>query len=251
MNLPGIDIRQLTSLEEFIRCVDLQRRLWGCPERELVPSEMFVVAGMVGGHALGAFAGDELVGFELASPGLRDGTVFLCSHLTAVEPPWEERGLRRQLKRAQRERALADGFDLIEWTFDPLNLVEARTYIAELGAVGRRFLPNLYGRHSCPPSGGLPSDSIEVAWHLGDPRVISRLRNQPVEASLAVRRIDVPAAIDRLRSEDPTNAEVGQARLSRQFEDSFRQGYTVTGFELGEDGGTYLLERPAQETAAG
>ncbi len=250
MNLPGIDIRLLTSLEEFIRCVDLQRRLWGCPERELVPSEMFVVAGMVGGHTLGAFAGNELVGFDLASPGLRDGTVFLCSHLTAVEPRWEERSLRRQLKLAQRERALADGFDLIEWTFDPLKLLEARTYIAELGAVGRQFLRDLYGRRSCPPSGDLRSDSLEVEWHLRDPRLASRLR-QPVEASLAVRRIHVPATIDRLRREDPTSAEAAQARLSRQFEDSFRQGYTVTGFELGEDGGTYLLEGPTQGTSAG
>jgi predicted GNAT superfamily acetyltransferase len=36
--------------------------------------------------------------------------------------------------------------NLIEWTFDPLQVPNAHINIARLGAIAREYLPNLYGR---------------------------------------------------------------------------------------------------------
>ena len=64
--------------------VDLEFRVWGFRERDVVPSQMYVVAAKTGGQVLGAFAGDVMVGFVLAYAGIRDGNPYLHSHMAAV-----------------------------------------------------------------------------------------------------------------------------------------------------------------------
>jgi predicted GNAT superfamily acetyltransferase len=97
-----------------------------------------MVAREIGGEILGAFDGDRTVGFALASPALRLPRVYLHSHMTAVMPEYQNCGVGRSLKLAQREPALARGIDLIEWAFDPLQLKNAHFNIARLRAVVRR-----------------------------------------------------------------------------------------------------------------
>ena len=66
-------------------------------------------------------------------------------------------GLGRQIKLFQREDALARGFELIEWTFDPLEIKNAYLNIEKLGAIARRYTVNQYGITSSPLQGGLPT----------------------------------------------------------------------------------------------
>jgi predicted GNAT superfamily acetyltransferase len=40
---------------------------------------------------------------------------------------------------------MARGFDLMEWTFDPLEIKNAHLNIARLGAIARRYQPDFYG----------------------------------------------------------------------------------------------------------
>src|SRR5438034_245684 len=51
----GIIVRKCERLDEFHRCVDLQREIWGEAELEVEPATMFVVAAHTGGEVLGAF----------------------------------------------------------------------------------------------------------------------------------------------------------------------------------------------------
>ena len=109
--------------------------MWGYSDGDLVPRRVFILADRIGGQVIGAFDGDVLVGFAMSLPGLRDGRPYLHSHMLAVLPEYRNAGLGRRLKLAQRDDALARGIDLMEWTFDPLEIKNAHLNIARLGAI--------------------------------------------------------------------------------------------------------------------
>src|SRR5947209_20119406 len=105
---------------------------------------MFVVGEKIGGQVIGAFEGRELVGFAFAIPGVRSGRSYLHSHMLAVRKSCQNVGVGRRLKLFQREDALARGFELMEWTFDPLEIKNAYLNIERLGAVAQRYIVNQY-----------------------------------------------------------------------------------------------------------
>jgi len=242
MNPDNIQIQPCTTLEEFDRCVELQRRVWQSSDLEIVSREIFVVMSKIGGQVFGAFNGQDMIGFVLAFPGLRNGRVYLHSHMAAVLADYQNSGIGRRLKLKQREDALSRGIDLVEWTFDPLELRNAYFNIVRLGAVMRRFAPNQYGRTSSPLHSGLPTDRLIAEWWLKTPRVEAAIEGRPLEPRSDCQRIAVPRAVGELRKTDITAVAKIQAELRQQFEYWLSQGYVVTGFELTEQAGIYLLE---------
>jgi len=152
----AIVIRRCQGIDELRACVALQKDVWNFSDAELVPLRLFVVAEKVGGQVMGAFEGSEMVGFALSVPGTRSGHIYLHSHMLAVRKDHRNGGLGRRLKLLQREEALARGIELIEWTFDPLEIKNAYLNIEKLGAIARRYNINQYGITSSPLQGGLP-----------------------------------------------------------------------------------------------
>src|ERR1700732_89269 len=143
---PKFDVRPLTELAEFRNAVQLQKEIWGFEDMDVLPLRFFVVATKIGGQALGAFHRDRMIGFCMAVPGLRPGgKSYLHSHMLGVLPEFRNAGVGRKMKLAQREEALTRGIDLIEWTFDPLELKNAYFNIERLGAIVRHYRPNQYG----------------------------------------------------------------------------------------------------------
>jgi predicted GNAT superfamily acetyltransferase len=167
----GIRVESLHSLDHFQSCVDLEVAVWGYSDGDLVPRRMFLLADRIGGQVLGAFDGEKMVGFAMALPGFRAGQPYLHSHMLAVLPEYRNLGLGRRLKLAQRDDAIARGFELMEWTFDPLEIKNAHLNIARLGAICRRYYPDFYGPSSSPLQGGLPTDRLYAEWWLRSPRV--------------------------------------------------------------------------------
>src|SRR3974377_488210 len=151
-----VAIRPCHRIEEFEAMVDLEFEVWGFGERDVVPSQMYVVACKTGGQGFGAFVGAGLAGFALPCPGVRDGKPYLPSHMVAVLPEFRDLGIGRSLKLAQREDALARGIPLIEWTFDPLQTRNAYFNICCLGGVWRRYLVDVYGSTRQPRPAGVP-----------------------------------------------------------------------------------------------
>jgi len=238
-----IEIRPLATHSEFEAAVDLQRRIWGFDDIELLPVRLFVTALKVGGQALGAFDEGKMAGFCLAIPGIGGrGRIYLHSHMLGVLAEYRNAGVGRRLKLAQREDALAQGIDLIEWTFDPLELKNAWFNIERLGAVVRRFVPNQYGCTTSPLHAGLPTDRCVAEWRLDSARVKRILAGQPMERLRAAERIEVPAAIDALKREDPAQAREIQTRVREQFLQHLSNDLAATGFERTAEGGCYLLE---------
>src|SRR6476661_7988805 len=141
-----IEVRALSTGAEFAEAVDLQRRVWNFADIELLPVRLFVVAHKVGGQVFGAYDGARMVGFLLAIPGIKRGIHgYLHSHMLGVLTEYRNRGVGRMLKLRQRDDALSRGIDLVEWTFDPLEIKNAFFNLERLGAVIRRYVENQYG----------------------------------------------------------------------------------------------------------
>ena len=246
VSAPAVEIRNCHGLEEFRACLEMQKQVWGFSDAELVPLRMFVVASKVGGQVIGAYAGKELVGFALAVPGARAGHPYLHSHMLAVRESHRNSGLGRKIKLFQREDALARGFELIEWTFDPLEIKNAHLNIERLAAITRRYNLNQYGITSSPLQGFLPTDRLVAEWWLRSRRVEMFLETGKRPEFEVERRIAVPAQIYEWKANEATRKRAGevQARNREQFLKAFAEGLAVLGYERdGEGNGTFLLGR--------
>ena len=239
----SIIIRKCAGIEEFQRCVVLQKEIWGEEDLEVEPATLFVVAAETGGQVLGAFDGARLVGYTLALVGFANGTVFLHSHMTGVHGDYRDRGVGRALKLFQREEALGRGIRLIVWTFDPLETRNAHFNLNRLGAISRKYLPNLYGLTSSPLHRGLPTDRLWAEWQLDSARVmaaVSDLGKEPEVASAAAR-IELPAELDRWKQSDTAEVAKLQARIREEFTAWFARGYAAVGAGKSTTGMAYLL----------
>lgn len=240
----AIEVRPLTTHVEFSAAVRLQQEIWGFEEIELLPGRLFVVATKIGGLAFGAYDGERMVGFCLAIPGIKPGAkLYLHSHMLGVRPEYRNAGVGRMLKLAQRDDALSRSIDLIEWTFDPLEIKNAWFNVERLGAVVRRYVHNQYGTSSSRLQGGLPTDRCTAEWWIASNRVKAILANEPFDRGPIEAQVSVPADIAEIRKEDPQRAREIQLRISQEFVAAFDRNLAVIGFERSETAGIYLLGR--------
>jgi len=272
-------IRKCHSLDEMSACVALQKEVWNFSDVELVPLRMFVVAEKIGGQVIGGFDDGRMVAFAFSLPGARGGHSYLHSQMLAVRREYRNAGLGRQIKLFQRQDALAQGFELIEWTFDPLEIKNSYLNVERLGAIARRYSVNQYGITSSPLQGGLPSDRLVAEWWLKSKRVENLLQSAPettwgppppaVESpggrqafpSSFVRPdsrarlsrdfetlkvILVPAEIYEWKASPATRARALEVQESnrRDFLQAFSEGLAVLGYERDQQGnGKFLLGR--------
>ena len=238
-----LTVRDLTTQPEFEDAVRLQKEIWGFKDIELLPMRLFIVATKVGGQAFGAYDGNRMVGFCLAIPGLKaGGKAYLHSHMLGVIPEYRDKGVGRRLKLKQREDAIERGIQLVEWTFDPLEIKNAYFNIERLGAIVRRYVRNQYGMTTSHLHGGLPTDRCVAEWWIESPRVGALLNGSPpVTRPETVERICVPVAIATMRREDPKHARQLQEEISNRFEEYFSRGLAVVGLEKSADAGAYLF----------
>ena len=228
-------VRICEGLEEYRACVALQKQIWVEADLEIVPDTVFVVAGHTGGQILGAFDGQRLVGFTLAMPGLRNGGAYLHSHMTGVHADYRDRGVGRMLKLFQREEALGRDLRLIEWTFDPLEMRNAHFNLNRLGAIARRYVPNMYGITSSPLHRGLATDRLVAEWYLDSPRVLATL-NEALPEPAGAECIEIPARLEGWKVSD-----LLQSRVRDQFAEAFGKGYAAVGVVKTAQGSAYQL----------
>jgi predicted GNAT superfamily acetyltransferase len=195
-----------------------------------------------------------MVGFAMALPGYREGKSYLHSHMLAVLPEYRNAGLGRRLKLAQRDDALARGFDLMEWTFDPLEIKNAYLNIVRLGAISRRYIKDFYGPSTSALQGGLPTDRLVAEWWLRSERV-RRTLGEPggtsegggevsAENDSEMMQVAVPGAVADWKrdAEQRKLAESLQTRNRLALESAFARGLAITGYERNAEGdGCFLL----------
>lgn len=239
-----IEVRALHEHQEFVEAVRLQQLIWGFEAVELLPVRLFVTATKVGGQAFGAYDNGRMIGFCLAIPGIKSNgnQSYLHSHMLGVLKEYRDAGVGRILKLEQRKDALARGIELMEWTFDPLEIKNAYFNMERLGAIVRRFVLNQYGTTSSKLQAGLPTDRCIAEWWLASPRVRGMVdEGGKAKHGEIVARIPVPAEIYKIKETDPARARQIQKRVSDQFLENLSKGLAVTGFERTPETGTYLF----------
>lgn len=239
-----ICVRHCHGIAEFEACVRVEREVWKSSDIDVVPVPLFVVASETGGQVIGAFRGTELIGFTMAVAGWRHKKPFLHSHMTAVVEGYRDQGIGRELKLFQRQGALSRGINLVEWTFDPFVTRNAYFNFMRLGAIARRYLPNVYGITTSPLHGSLPTDRLVAEWHLKSARVRRILSGKPADALVpkSAIRITLPSNADDIRNSDPREAQELQSKLRAEFSKWFAKGYSATAILPNQAAMDYILE---------
>jgi predicted GNAT superfamily acetyltransferase len=266
-------LRDVSSIEECRAVTDLQVAVWG-RDSEVVPASVLFVSAKRGGILIGAY-GDgerELVGFVWSMPGRRDGRPTHWSHMLGVAPAARGQGVGEALKWAQRERAIQQGVDLIEWTFDPLQAPNAHLNFSRLGAIATTYLVNAYGEMTGPLHRGTPTDRLVAEWWVteakrrrvsfsGDlekktpdvfsPRVIAThpagdwrgcgAADTGCESPSVL--VPVPARFTEMQQREPDLARAWRQATREVFTAYFGRGYRAVDFVLNREqgGGAYLL----------
>lgn len=176
-------IERIEKLEDFEKCSELEKRIWGTEES--TPPPLLIALQNNGGLLLGAF--DErrnLVGFCVGFPGSKDNQSYFYSHQTGVLPELQSSGLGYMLKMKQREYAIKMGFNLIKWTFDPLQGLNGNFNLRKLGVICRTYLPNYYGIMKDKLNEGMPTDRFVAEWWLKSKRVVDKEQGKNAKINL-------------------------------------------------------------------
>lgn len=271
-------IRELATIEDCRAVAALERAIWGYTDAEdVVPPPVLIVSIKRGGILLGAFdAAGVMQGFVYSIPSIKDGRPAQWSHMLGVVPGARDAGLGLRLKLAQRDRALAMGMDLIEWTYDPLQALNAHLNFARLGVVVEEYEENIYGESSSPLHRGSPTDRFVAQWKLTAPHVERRisapglgairdaavaaaplvnpsrranrwLAPGPADLTLDAQRllVEIPVGYSTMQLEDQPLALDWRLATRAIFQHYLARGYRVVDFFLSREAGLgqYLVVR--------
>ncbi len=247
-----IIIRECTAIDELDSCVRLQREVFALPDLEISPRRHLIVSRQAGGWTLGAFVAKRLVGFVHHLAAVRGNEVFGYSHMMAVDPAYQNKGVGARLKWRQRERAIQEGRSFIRWTWDPMQARNAYFNLNRLGVTASSYAENFYGTdYATSPAlsgaqpAGIDSDRLFAAWQLQSRRV-KNLANGAAASSETVpgrpqAKIDIPADWTRLCKENPNQAKKEQLRVRQEFQNAFAAGLVAAAFERSKEYPCYLL----------
>lgn len=243
-----IEIREVTTVEEFAACVALQKEVFASPDLEISPVRHLIVTMHAGGWTLGAFAGEKLVGFVLSVPMFRNLTErAFYSHMTAVRQEFQNLRIGARLKWAQRARALSEGINYIKWTYQPVQARNAFFNLERLGVTVQTYMPNFYGTDYSTSAEqneviGLDSDRLYAEWHLDSPKVEALAKGEKfIETETPARTIEIPNHWNNLVAANPEKAIAEQTRIKQEFQKAFADGLICKGFERSETNPRYLL----------
>ncbi len=160
---PVTSSRLLTDWDDLVNATEVIFSVWGTGAASLASPSLLKTYAHYGNPVIGAFEGDVLCGVSVAFLAANP-EVHLHSHITGVTPSHQHLGIGYQLKMAQRDWCIANGIDLITWTFDPMLARNAYFNLHKLGAHARRFLPNFYGSMDDDINRGDDTDRLEAWW---------------------------------------------------------------------------------------
>jgi predicted GNAT superfamily acetyltransferase len=244
----AVEIREVASIDEYDACINLQRAVFGLPDLEISPRRHLIVSRRAGGWTLGAFVNSRLIGFVHHLAAVRANEIFGYSHMMAVDAEYQNKGVGAQLKWAQRARAMAEGRDLIKWTFEPMRARNAHFNLNRLGVVVREYAVNFYGTdYSTNPAekgsgvSGLDSDRLFVSWELCSPRVKALAQREDYLLDEPARTIEIPADFSALLKSDPQTAKREVLRVRGEFLQALGDGFVCRAFERDEKKPRYLF----------
>lgn len=272
-------IRDLHGLDDYRAVVELEQSIWNYTDwNDVITVPVFIITLKRGGILIGAFDDEQrMIGFAFSIVGVKGGQPTQWSHMMGVLSEYRRSGLGRLLKLAQRDRAIAAGFDLMEWTFDPMQAHNAHLNFAKLGVVAEEYVENLYGESTSALHRGTPTDRFIVQWKLREPHVERRIARGsdaiavraseaadapianstadegewrvPRGSDLAIdgRRVwvEVPPGFTEMQQQVPDLARQWRFETRQLFQTYMGRGHRVVDFAIDRErgGGRYLLAR--------
>jgi len=246
---PNISIRPIETFAELRAVEELQKEVWGVPDLDVVPLTHLVAVQAAGGVLLGAFDRQTLVGFVYGFVAQEDGEIAHHSHMLAVKTAYRNFNLGYKLKLAQREAVQGQGINLITWTFDPLQSLNAHFNFTKLGVISNRYLIDFYGEEAVSFLHQTGTDRLWVKWLLTSDHVNERLKGEtPTFADPPGKLlIEIPGNINAVQQQNPARAREWRQQTRRAFTNAINNGYTVVDFyreTRGEEKvGIYILSR--------
>jgi len=276
--MPELRFRELHTADEFRQVMDLEAQVWGFTDlNDMVTLPVFTITVKRGAILIGAYdPTDRMVGFVYSIVGMKPGQVLQWSHMLGVLPEYRNSGLGRALKLAQRDKALAQGYELIEWTYDPLQAMNAHLNFTKLGVVAEEYHRNVYGESTSVLHKGTPTDRLVAQWWIAKPHVARRVTpgelipvttseisqaapinvTHPAQAWRAnsdiflarhERRLvlEIPMGFTEMQRDAPELALEWRLQTREMFETYFRKDYRVVDFYLDRphSRGRYLLAK--------
>jgi len=169
------------------------------------------------------------------------------------------------------------GIDLIEWTYDPLQALNAHLNFTRLGVVVEEYEENIYGESSSPLHKATPTDRFVAEWRLTTPHVERRvsaptwplMRDSALMSTVLVnpsktagewlepgnpaldadtgRRllVEIPTSFTDMQVRRPDLALAWRMTTRKIFQTYFARGFRAVDFFLARDAerGQYLLAR--------
>ncbi len=253
-NAPKITYRHCASEADYAACEALQAATWGADD--VVPMTLLKAAQKIGGIAAGAFdASGRMLGCVFGMSGVRDGKPVHWSHMLTVVPDARGMGLGFGLKIFQRDALLPLGIEVMYWTFDPLETVNAHFNINRLGALPVEYVLDMYGEGSTNLlHQGLGTDRFVAQWDLACERPVTEplsIADAPVinhadhidtvaNGSRTVL-IEAPQNIQTLKKSEPDTARNWRISTRRAFQFGFDNGYAIIGFQRANDDRCYYI----------
>lgn len=257
-------IKELKTMEELVMVHEIEQQIW---RQDPIPLHQTFTAVKNGGIMLAAFENGAVIGFSYGFTGFKDKETYLCSHMLGIEPLHRSRKIGEQLKWRQREIALRKGYDLIKWTFDPLETRNAYLNLTKLNGICNTYIENCYGEMKDDINNGLPSDRFEVYWHLKSPHVAKRKSldmngmvalnateknraghltykdKDTVEPGADVYSLAVPKQFQQLKAEDPELAMEWRMKTREKFQSLFEAGYSAVHLNSYDNYAEYIFMR--------
>ena len=258
-----LKIREIKSIPELEKVQQLEVEVWGHPP---IPIHQTLTTIKNGGIVVGAFDGDKLVGVSYSFPGFKNGKVYLTSHILGISNVVREQGIGEALKWEQRKIAIERGYDMMLWTYDPLETRNGYLNLTKLQAICDSYIENCYGEMQDGLNKGLPSDRFEVNWHLTSQYVEKEVTNDltraivvapyklnelnfPVLAEVNsqltleedVYLLPVPQNFQFLKATDPKLALDWRMKTRVLIQKLFSKGYAAVRLEKGKDVHYYVF----------
>jgi len=273
-------VETATDIAACALTVPIQEEIWSGDVT--VPPQLMLATIHNGGFvALGYVDGDERpAGFVFGFLGIYDYHFRHHSHMLAIRPEHRGTGVAVALKEAQRDHCLDQGIEIMAWTMDPLEALNAYFNFAKLGTYAREYHRDFYGPMPDKLNAGLPSDRFYVEWPIGMDRTYKRLKGEDRSPSLedaegegirALLRADgtrpvlqeppageshllveIPSDFQAIKRADASLALEWRIAARGAFEGAFAEGYAAVEFLRGSDGrGAYLLVPQPQRVRPG
>jgi predicted GNAT superfamily acetyltransferase len=243
-----LEIREVSSIDEYDACIKLQRDVFGLPDLEISPRRHLIVSREAGGWTLAAFKEGTIVGFVHHLAAVRGGEIFGYSHMMAVAAEYQNLGVGAKLKWAQRARAMSEGRDFIKWTFEPMRGRNAHFNLNRLGVVIRDYAVNFYGTdyitnpiEKNAGARGMDSDRVFASWDLRSRRVEAFAAGREFLLPEPDQVIEIPGDFTTLLKSDPATAKREVLRVREEFLALLGSGLVCRAFDRKADRPRYLF----------